>query len=204
MKSISLILSIVLLFILTACEKQNLPEEQAKTENIEKNNTVETNISQTYKEPDPIPQTFILTDGNERDLNITLYKDQMTSQDINQPLILLNLFASWSPPCKGTLPDLNRLQKKYKKELFIVGVLVNDDLNRTELQYFMKKYNTNFYISYAKENTSFVAKITKNLELPENFPIPLSALYRDGKLFRYYKGAMPLEMMESELKQALK
>ncbi len=200
MKSTSFLLSFVLLIILTACGEKSASQNKAEIKNI-----IDVNISQAdKKEPEPIPQTFILTDISESDLNITLYKDQIISKDINKPLVLLNLFASWSPPCKGTLSNISRLQKKYQKDLLVVGVLVNDDLNRTGVQDFMKKYDTKFYISYAKDNTSLATYITKILKLPENFPIPLSILYKDKEIFRYYIGAMPIEIMDNELKQALK
>ncbi len=207
MKSTSLLLFFLLPFILTACNKENTSQGQTKASNItEANNTTEVNTTQAYsQDPVPqIPQTFILTDIDERDINITLNENKIISQDISQSLILLNIFATWCPPCKGTLLDLNQLQKKYQKDLLVVGVLVNDDLNSTDLRHFIKKHNTNFYISYSEENTPLAMQIAKRLELPENFPIPLMVLYKDGELFRYYEGAVPIEIMENELKQALK
>ena len=128
----------------------------------------------------------------------------MLSRDIDQSLILINFFATWCPPCRGELPDLSQLQRKQAKNLFIIGVLVNDEQNSTQLRHFMEKYGANYYISYAEANNELAALMIKELKLSENFPIPLSVLYKDGEFYRYYEGAMPIEMMENELKQALK
>ena len=210
-KGTSLFLTLSLLFILTACGQKSTPEEETSAQmNTTTQVAAEENISLSeykeleHEEPEQTPQTFILTDIDERDLNMTLDGKQMTFQDIDQSLVLLNFFATWSPPCKGEVPELSHLQKKNAKDLFVIGVLVNDDLNSTELRHFMEKYDANYFISYSEANSDLAARIIKSLKLPENFPIPLSLLYKDGRLFRYYEGAMPIEMIENELKQALK
>ncbi len=209
MKSTSFLFSLSLLIILTACGQKSSPEEEVSTDiNMSIRDTLEKNASLSNREEQEeiiqAPQTFILTDVDERDLNMTLDGEQMTFQGIDQSLVLLNFFATWCPPCKGEVPELSHLQKKNAKDLFVVGVLVNDDLNSTELRHFMEKYDANYFISYSEANSDLAAQIIKSLKLPENFPIPLSLLYKDGRLFRYYEGAMPIEMIENELKQALK
>ncbi len=206
MKSTSLLFALLLFFILTACDNKSTPEEQTSIRDIIENNTSseENRSLPDQEELEPTPQTFILTDVDQRELNITLIGDQMTFQNIEQPLVLLNFFATWSPPCKGELPDLSYLQKENTKNLFIIGILVNDDLNSTELRHFMEKYDANYFISYSSANMELATRLVKDLKLPENFPIPLSMLYKDGELFRYYEGAMPIEMIKNELNQVLK
>ena len=90
------------------------------------------------------------------------------------------------------------------KDLFVVGVLVNDEQNSTQLRRFMEKYDVSYFISHVSDNNDLAAVVIKKLKLPENFPIPLSVLYKDGRLYRYYEGAMPIEMLENELMQAIK
>jgi len=198
MKNISLLLSLLLVLFLTGCNT----EEEKRELNI--SDTITEDANQSALQIEEIAHSFILTDVDGRDLNITVDGDTMTFQNIEQPLLLMNFFATWCPPCKGELPDLNQLQKKHVKDLFVVGVLVNDEQNSTQLRHFMEKHNVNYFISNAGDNNDLAASIIKKLKLPENFPIPLSILYRNGTLYRYYEGAMPIEMIENELKQAIK
>ena len=39
---------------------------------------------------------------------------------------------------------------------------------------------------------------------PRSFPIPLLIMFKDGKYFTHYIGAVPEEMIESDIKEALK
>ena len=151
-----------------------------------------------------IKEKYIMHDLNENNLTFSIPQEHVLSSDIKQPLILINFFSTWSPPCRGELPELTKLQKKYNKELFVMGVLVNDDISRVKLKYFAKKHSANYFISASKENSNFSKKIIESLKLSKNHPIPLSVLYKNGKYYRFYEGAMPIEMMDYELKQAIK
>ena len=195
MKSTSFLLVAMLFFALSGCGKKSDMEKNATLLPTDAAKTGESNVSS---------RSFILRDIDERELNITIEGKRIQSRDFDQPLLLLNFFATWCPPCRGELPDLSQLQRKHAKNLFIVGILVNDEQNSTQLRHFMKKYGANYFISYAKANDDLAAVVIKALNLMENFPIPLSILYKDGTFYRYYEGAMPVEMMENELKQALK
>ncbi len=192
MKSISLFLSILLFFALSGCGKKSETEEKAVSPETIAKESNQSSIS------------FILKDIDERELNVTIDGEDMIFQDIDQPMVLINFFATWCPPCKGELPDLSQLQRKHAKDLFVIGILVNDEQSSTQLRSFMKKYGANFFISYTKSNDDLAERIMQKIEISDNFPIPLSVLYKNGKVFRYYEGAMPIEMMENELDQALK
>ena len=197
MKNISLLLSLLLVFFLTACSKKEDQRELSISSVVE-------DVNQSSLHEEEAARSFVLTDVDGRELNITVDGDTMSFQNVEQPLLLMNFFATWCPPCKGELPDLSQLQKKHMKDLFVIGVLVNDEQNSTQLRRFMKKHDIGYFISHASDNDNLAAIVIKKLKLPENFPIPLSVLYKNGKLYRYYEGAMPIEMLENELMQAIK
>jgi thiol-disulfide isomerase/thioredoxin len=45
-------------------------------------------------------------------------------------VLLLNFWATWCGPCRAEIPDLNKLQAKYKDQLEIIGLAVDvDDLS---------------------------------------------------------------------------
>ena len=94
--------------------------------------------------------------------------------------------------------------KKYKKNLFVTGILVNDTIEETALKAFTLKYHANYFISNSKQNDAFASKVVKELQLPENFSIPLTVIYKDGNYYTHYEGAVPVEMIEHDLKNAMK
>jgi len=154
------------------------------------------------KEPKPVKYRLVDVDNSEQ--NITILDKNITFQNIKKPLVLLHFTSTWSPPSRAELSILSSVQKKYSKYLTVLGILVNDKQDSVKFRYFMKKFNADFFISNSKDNADLTNFVIKSLNLPDNFPIPLSVLYKNGELYRFYEGAMPIEMMDYEIKQAIK
>ncbi|HHH37523.1 MAG TPA: TlpA family protein disulfide reductase, partial [Epsilonproteobacteria bacterium] len=205
MKRVSFFFLLFLLLFLGACSKKSETEEQIPPSSTAPAidlpvKTAAPYVNMAPKMPiDPLPAHFLLTNAEGEELNVTLDHDKVTLSAIHKPLVMINLFATWCPPCRAEIPYLTQLQKKHKKELAIIGVLVNDEQNDTQLHTFLKKNKINYFIANAQGNDTLTKQIAKRLGLLENFPNPLSVLYKDGKLYRYYEGAMPIEMMENEI-----
>lgn len=220
------LLSIVftLLFLLDGCKekpKNELPQEQStknmpkihppktlkdKKETIE-GNTTEENISK--KEASVLlsskaDKLFHLGDHNGFTHAVSIENKKLLFKDIPQPIVILNLFSTWSLPCQGEAPYLADLQKKYEKELFVLGILLHPDAHLQELETFIQKNNASFFISSSSENNAFAKEIAKMLHLPNTLPIPLTIIYKDGHPYRYYEGAVPIEMIEHDIKSLLK
>lgn len=210
----TLLLTIVFIFF-TACENkksgsQDIPVEntteiftQQDTINNKKptdNTTTADHSTVTTSSTD----TFILTDSKQKKYTIQVDNKHITSADIGEPVILINLFATWCPPCKGEIPYLSDLQKKYKNKLFVAGILVNDLQDNTALEKFIGKNHVNYYISNSSQNDAFAAKLVKTLQLPTNFSLPLTILYKKGNYYIHYEGAVPVEMIEHDLQEAMK
>jgi thiol-disulfide isomerase/thioredoxin len=125
---------------------------------------------------------------------------------IEEPIILVNFLATWCPPCIGQIPHLNNLQKRYKKELFILGTLIYDEgLEGDDLRKFIDSQKINFYISKDINNSvKFGNFIAPKLKLKQNFSLPLMILFVKGEYYTHYEGSIPEEMIESDMKQALK
>jgi len=135
---------------------------------------------------------------------LTMKDDVYNFSNIQQPIVMVALFSTWCPPCRGQIPHLTNLQKKFKKELFIVGALVHDSIREESLQKFIYAQKALFFVSKnQKENLKFADMITPRLRLQKEFPLPLMILFFKGKYFTHYEGSMPEEMIESDIQQLL-
>lgn len=192
------------LIYFTGCEdkKCDSPEENT-TANVTKTcDIVDTNRSTLKTNKDA--KKFKLNDIDNKDHTIYFDKKNILIEDVSQNFVLLNFFATWCPPCQGQIPYLADLKEKYKNDLFVAGVLVNDaDQEYHALEAFFKQYTINYFISNAKENDTFAVELLKELNIAEKFQLPLTILYKNGKYYAHYEGAVPIEMIEHDLKKAI-
>jgi thiol-disulfide isomerase/thioredoxin len=148
--------------------------------------------------------TFTLKNTRGQTHQITIADQNIELLQNQKPIILINLFASWCPPCIGQLAYMNDLQKKYQKELFIAGILTHDTVDKFSFDSFMAKHQVKYFISYAKQNDDLANLMAKVLGLDENFSIPLTVMYVGGEYFTHYEGSVPVEMVEYDIQQAIK
>ncbi len=201
MKIFKLLLITSLLLYLTGCEEKksdsskvttkNTQERNAELNNTEENNTVEPKY------------TFMLSDINETNRSVTIENKHIEISNVSENVILLNFFATWCPPCKGEIPYLADLKNKYKGKIFVAGILVNDTPEKAALHDFFKEYGVNYFVSVGSQNNDVANLAIKKLHLPKDLPIPLTILFKDGHYYAHYEGAVPIEMLEHDIKNVL-
>jgi len=89
---------------------------------------------------DPIAPDFSLLD---------LSGEERTLAEFKGSVMLLDFWATWCPPCKMSIPELIRLQEKYKgKGLVILGVSLDkpESMNNKDLLAFKEKHRINYTI----------------------------------------------------------
>jgi len=206
-----LTLMVIFLFF-TACEEENVnpkkPIFKTPKENIDKN-TTSPKVKKTkkiIKKLVPKKYKFTFKDLKNHSSTLTVQNDLYHFTNIKQPIVMISLFSTWCPPCRGQIPHLTNLQKKFKENLFILSALVHDDISDTKLDKFIISEKVLFFLSKSqKENLKFANNIVPKLGLEkDNFPLPLMIIFVNGKYFTHYEGIMPEEMIESDIKQVLK
>lgn len=118
-------------------------------------------------------------------------------------VVIFDIFATWCPPCRAAATHLTSLQKKYKDDLVIIGITIEDGILNEKLQEFKKEYNAEYTIVNSGQNRPLCDAITSELKLGDRYPIPTMALYKDGKLINYFVGATEEEFIDSDIKRAL-
>ena len=148
-------------------------------------------------------EEFILTDLTGEYRYVSVKNSKLTFKNISQPIVILYFFAPWSLPCKGEVPYLSDLQKTYSKELFIMGVLINPRKYKQQIGTFIQEQHANFYIASGKQNNRFTRKVLTPLHIANPIPLPFIVVYHHGHYWRHYEGAVPVEMLEHDIKTLL-
>ena len=118
-------------------------------------------------------------------------------------VVIFDIFATWCPPCRAAATHLTSLQKKYKDDVIIIGVTIEDKILDSKLQEFKKEYNAEYIMVNSEQNRPLCDAITTELQLGDRYPIPTMAMYKDGKLINYFVGATEEEFIDSDIKRAL-
>lgn len=146
---------------------------------------------------------FILTATDNKQFIVKKEADGFVLDNAKGKVVIFDIFATWCPPCRESATHLSSLKEKFGDDIVILGVTIEDDISNTDLEEFKKKYNAQYSLVNSSANRPLVNAITQSLKLGQRFPIPVMALYKDGKLVKHYVGAVQEEFVESDIKVAL-
>ncbi|WP_304546249.1 TlpA family protein disulfide reductase [Sulfurimonas microaerophilic] len=146
---------------------------------------------------------FVLKEISGQEYIIKKANEGFVLSSQKEKIVILDIFATWCPPCQAEASHLSKLQEKYKDNLSIIGISVEDDINATKLQEFRKQYDATYALSTSSDNRRIINAVATSLNVGRNFGIPLMAMYKDGKLINYYQGATEEEFIESDIRKAL-
>jgi thiol-disulfide isomerase/thioredoxin len=106
-----------------------------------------TRTVQFVKNPTPVPE-MTLQDLDGRTIS---------TRDWKGKVILVNFWATWCPPCREEIPAFVAMQEKYKDELLIVGVSM-DEGSLDDVRQFAREHKMNYPI------------VMQTAELHKSFP----------------------------------
>jgi len=188
MRSLSLLFMLVSLYLWTGCSDK--PSDGIST------------TKPMLPTESPRPQTdFRITDIDQRSTLLTFKNNKLTVAKVAQPIILVHLFASWSAPSCGMIPYLDTLQKSYPKTVFVIGIIANSRHSEKSLRRFMKKHHASYFISNSPDNDKLAQRLAHFLKLGDNYPVPITLLFKNGVYTMHYVGATPIEMIKADIEQ---
>jgi len=104
----------------------------------------------------------------------------VTLEQYRGKVVLLDFWATWCPPCRMTIPQLIRLQDKYRDEgLVILGISVDDprQISDKDLRYFKKMNKINYLV------LRFNRKVMQDYFAGERVSVPtMFVVDRNGKI----------------------
>lgn len=123
---------------------------------------------------------FALEDDRGRPVSLTKYRGQ---------IVVMNLWASWCPPCRAEMPDLQRLSQTYRgRGLAIVGVNEGESPDRARA--FADALHIAFPIWI--DDQQRYGRVYAALGLPTTVIVG-----RDGTVVRGFDGALAYPQMRA-------
>jgi len=147
---------------------------------------------------------YVLTSTKMEQYIVKKENEGFVLDGANDKILIIDIFATWCPPCKAAATHLTSLQKKYKDDLVIIGVTVEESITNDKLEDFKTEYNADYVLVNSVSNRTLINDVASSLKVGERFPIPLMAMYKNGKLINHYVGAVEEEFIDSDIKKALK
>lgn len=137
------------------------------------------------RNPDPAPE-FKLDALNGKPLSLADYKSKV---------VLLNFWATWCGPCRAEVPDLVDLQNKYKDQLQVIGLVVDDD-DQDAIKKFIGEYGINYPVALATDELRM--EYGGIPALPTSF-----VLDAEGRVVQKHEGLRDPVLYEVEIRQLL-
>ena len=132
--------------------------------------------------------------GNVLNPAISGYKSINLRKIKNKKLIIVNFWATWCPPCRAELSDLNIFYNENKKNVLIIGVNVNTTLGGVKS--FLNNYDGGIDYPVVHANIIDVENYGGITFIPQSFFI------KDGKIIFHWQGPLSSEML-SEVKKKM-
>lgn len=119
--------------------------------------------------------------------------------DYTGKVIFLNFWATWCPPCKEELPEIQKLSDKYKNsnEVVVLTVVMpgGREKDRSGIKAFLKENNYTMPVIFDDGSLNRDFEVTA---LPTTY-----MLTKDGDKYGVVTGQLTIEMMEDIIKQTI-
>ena len=125
----------------------------------------------------------------------TLEGKPLSLADYKSKVILLSFWATWCGPCRAEVPDLVELQNKYKEQLQIIGLVVDDD-DQEAIKKFVDEFGINYPVAIATD--------ALRLEYGGIPALPTSfVLDAEGRVVQKHEGLRDPVLYEVEIRSLL-
>lgn len=131
------------------------------------------------------------------------YGNTHTLEDYKGKTIFLNFWATWCPPCRAEMPDIQKLYETYDREgeeaLIVLGVAgpqMGQEKTEEEIRAFLEENGYTYPVLMDTTGELFYSYGIQ--AFPTTFMID-----RDGNVFGYISGQLTMDMMESIIHQTM-
>lgn len=141
-----------------------------------------------YKTAQELQANLVSRVPKARDFTLNdLEGNEVTLSDLRGKAVFLNFWASWCPPCKSEMPDIEQLYQE-TKDTDLVIVTINSGEGATVAKRFMEKNNYTFMV--LDDHKGAVSEMYRVMALPTSLFID-----KNGSLIETHYGAMNIDTM---------
>ena len=160
----------------------------SSVENTDKNSTTQKNAP---TEPIGINPNVSKTKAMDFKLK-DLEGKELSLSDLKGKKVFLNFWATWCPPCKAEMPEIEKLYQETKdSDLVIVAIEIGEPLDTVKS--FIDTNNYNFKV--LSDPDQIVAAQYNIASLPTSYFIDV-----DGNIISKHSGAMNIDQMKEYIK----
>lgn len=135
------------------------------------------------------------------------YGNEHTLSDYKGKIVFLNFWATWCPPCKKEIPDIEDLYQEYDQnqgDVIILGVANpsnadfpnNQDSSKEDIKAFLEENEYTFPVVF--DETGDILSQYYISAFPTTFMID-----KEGNVFGYVKGELTKDMIYNFIQQTL-
>jgi thiol-disulfide isomerase/thioredoxin len=118
-------------------------------------------------------------------------------------VVFLNFFATYCVPCHTEFPDIEKLQSKYKDNLQVIEVSMNDksdSAEKAELAKYLQEQKPPFTVYIASSTDDDYYKSVDPRWAAQGEGLPMTMIFdKDGKEAHFYQKALSLSDMEHDV-----
>ncbi|WP_297987170.1 TlpA family protein disulfide reductase [uncultured Anoxybacillus sp.] len=108
---------------------------------------------------------------------MTLKGEKMKLSQFRGKKVVLNFWASWCPPCRAEMPEMQRFHEQYGQHVAIVAVnLTNKEKSRDAVETFVNQKSVTFDITLDEQG--MVSKTYKVITIPTSYIIDEQGIIR--------------------------
>ena len=181
-----------------AAEKKDSDGEDKDNHSVSDSDTSDTAEAEENKEEKTPAPDFTLVDQNGETHKLSDYKGKT---------VFLNFWATWCPPCRQEMPDIQALYETYgenKEDLIVLGVANpktddhpnNQDETQEKVAGILSENGYTYPV--AMDTTGDVFSAYGISSFPTTFMID-----KEGNVYGYVSGAITADIMESIVKQTM-
>lgn len=111
-------------------------------------------------------------------------------------VVLVNLWATWCPPCRAETPDLVRLHERYRERGFTVAGVTMDEDPAEAVPGFVEQYKVSYPVVVPQEPSALADSTDV---LPSSFLID-----RQGRVARRYTGMVSEKGLADDIEALLR
>lgn len=142
---------------------------------------------------------FVLDSVNANSIEVSTKLNGLDFKDFKgKKVVLVDVFATWCPPCIEGIPVLKGLKEKYKDQFEIVSVLFEEGKTKEEITAFVKKHDITYPVTMGDATMKFIKDLGDIQKVPE-----LYLFTKDGTFSKKFVGETDKETFERYIDNAL-